>query len=100
VDPTYFSIPDGLKFRGQHSLFKSWKKALTPPALRPPFGRTLLVRLVIIGTIEVVVPFLMLLLFKVVVLLAPVFNSVACISVVEVVVEISVILVSSSSAFL
>jgi hypothetical protein len=76
------------------------EKSLDSACIAPPFGRTLLVRLVIIGTIVVVVPFLMLLLFKVLVLLAPVFNSVACISIVEVVVEISVILVSSSSAFL
>jgi hypothetical protein len=33
VDASYFSIPDGLKFRGQHTLYKSWEKALTPPAL-------------------------------------------------------------------
>jgi hypothetical protein len=76
------------------------EKSLDSACIAPPFRRTLLVRLVIIGTIVVVVPFLMLLLFKVLVLLAPVFNSVACISIVEVVVEISVILVSSSSAFL
>jgi hypothetical protein len=76
------------------------EKSLDSTCIAPAFGRTLLVRLVIIGTIVVVVPFLMLLLFKVLVLLAPVFNSVACISIVEVVVEISVILVSSSSAFL
>jgi hypothetical protein len=30
VDLTYFSIPDGLKFKGQRALFKSWEKALTP----------------------------------------------------------------------
>jgi hypothetical protein len=36
VDPSYFLIPDGLKFRGQCTLFKSWEKALTPPALHPP----------------------------------------------------------------
>jgi hypothetical protein len=34
VDTSFFSIPDGLKFRGQRTLFKSWEKALTPPALR------------------------------------------------------------------
>jgi hypothetical protein len=35
VDPSYFLIPDGLKFRGQHTLLKLWEKALTPPALHP-----------------------------------------------------------------
>jgi hypothetical protein len=38
VDPSYFSIPDGYKFRGQRTLFKSWEKALTPLGLRPPSG--------------------------------------------------------------
>jgi hypothetical protein len=38
VDPSYFSIPDDFKFRGQRTLFKSWEKALTPPGLRPPLG--------------------------------------------------------------
>jgi hypothetical protein len=38
------------------------------------------VRLVIIGTIVVIVPFFMLLLFKVLVLLMPVFNPSVCIS--------------------
>jgi hypothetical protein len=35
VNPSYFSIPDGLKFTGQRTLFESWKKALTPPTLCP-----------------------------------------------------------------
>jgi hypothetical protein len=36
VDPSNFLIPDGLKLRGQRTLFESWESALTPPALRPP----------------------------------------------------------------
>jgi hypothetical protein len=35
VDPSYFLIPDGLKFRGQHTLFKSWGKALVQGAHAP-----------------------------------------------------------------
>jgi hypothetical protein len=35
VDPSYFSIPNVLKFKGQHTLFKSQEKALTPPGLCP-----------------------------------------------------------------
>jgi hypothetical protein len=38
VDPSYFSIPDCLKFRGQHTLFKSREKALTPASLHPLTG--------------------------------------------------------------
>jgi hypothetical protein len=58
------------------------------------------VRLVIIGTIAVIVPFFMLLLFKELALLTPVFNRAACISVAYDVLQISIILVSSSAAFL
>jgi hypothetical protein len=35
-DPSYFSIPNDMKFMGQRTLFKSWEKALTPPGLHPP----------------------------------------------------------------
>jgi hypothetical protein len=45
----------------------------------PPFERTLSVRLVKIGTIVVIVPFFTLLLFKTLVLLAPIFNLTMCI---------------------
>jgi hypothetical protein len=58
------------------------------------------VRLIIIGTIVVIVPFFMLLLFKALVLLAPVFNPTACIFATDDVAQISVIPVSSSAAFL
>jgi hypothetical protein len=30
VDQSYFSIPDGLKFRGQGMLLELWEKSLTP----------------------------------------------------------------------
>jgi hypothetical protein len=58
------------------------------------------VRLVIIGTVVVIVPFFTLLLFKVLMLLALVFNPAACISTVNDVAQISVIPVSSLTAFL
>jgi hypothetical protein len=58
------------------------------------------VRLVIIGTVVVIIPFFTLLLFKALMLLAPVFNLVVCISTVNDVVQILVILVSSLSMFL
>jgi hypothetical protein len=57
-------------------------------------------RLVIIGIVVVIVPFFMLLLFKALVLLIPVFNPVACISAADDVAQISVIPVLSSTAFL
>jgi hypothetical protein len=66
----------------------------------PSFRKKLSVRLVIIGTIVVIVPFLVLLLFKALVLLMPIFNPVACISAVDDVAQISVIPVSPSIAFL
>jgi hypothetical protein len=58
------------------------------------------VRLVIIGIVVIIVPFFMLLLFKELALLMPVFNPAVCISVADDITQISVILVSSSSAFL
>jgi hypothetical protein len=62
----------------------------------PPFGRTLLVRLVVIGTIVVIIPFFTLLLFKVLELLTLVFNQ----SAVDDDTQISIIPVSSSAMFL
>jgi hypothetical protein len=58
------------------------------------------VRLVIIGTIVVIIPFLSLLLFKALALLMPVFYPTMCISVMDDIVQISIIPVSSSAAFL
>jgi hypothetical protein len=66
----------------------------------PPFGRTLLVRLVVIGTIVVIIPFFTLLLFKVLELLTLVFNQSTCIFAVDDDTQISIIPVSSSAMFL
>jgi hypothetical protein len=66
----------------------------------PSFGRMLSMRLVIIGTVVVIVPFFTLLLFKVLVLLPSVFNPAACISAADDITQISIILISSSAAFL
>jgi hypothetical protein len=49
----------------------------------PPLGRTLSVRFIIIGTIVVIVPFFMLLLFKTLTLLATVFDPIVCISAID-----------------
>jgi hypothetical protein len=75
-------------------------KSLDSSCIMPPFGRMLLVRLVIIGTIVVIVPFFMLLLFKALTLVMPVFNLAACISAANDVTQISIIPVLSSTAFL
>jgi hypothetical protein len=58
------------------------------------------VRLVIIGTIVVIVPFFMLLLFKALMLLTLIFDLAACIFVADDVAQLSIIPVSSSVAFL
>jgi hypothetical protein len=38
VDPSYFSIPDGLKLTGHRTHFKSREYALTPPGMCPASG--------------------------------------------------------------
>jgi hypothetical protein len=58
------------------------------------------VRLVIIGTIVVIVPFFAPLQFKMITLLTPVFDPAACISTADDVMQISIILVLPSTAFL
>jgi hypothetical protein len=75
-------------------------KSLDSSCIAPPFGKTLSVRLVVIGTVVVIVPFFTMLLFNALVFLMPVFNLVACISIVNNVAQILVIPVSSSTAFL
>jgi hypothetical protein len=75
-------------------------KSLDSSCIAPPFGRTLSVRLVVIGTVVVIVPLFELLLFKALMLLAPVFNPAVCISAADDVAQISIILVSSSVVFL
>jgi hypothetical protein len=62
----------------------------------PSFERALPVRLIIIGTIIVIVAFFTQLLFKALTLLAPVFNLTTCVSTADDVAQISVIPVSSS----
>jgi hypothetical protein len=57
-------------------------------------------RLVIIGTVIVIIPFFTLLLFKMLVLLTSAFDLTMCISDVDDVMQISVISVSPSAAFL
>jgi hypothetical protein len=74
-------------------------KSLDSSCIVNSFGR-LLVRLVIIGIVVVIVPFFTLLLFKALTLLMLVFNPTACISAVDDVMQISIILVLSSTAFL
>jgi hypothetical protein len=76
------------------------EKSSDSSCIAPSFGRMLLVRLIIIGTVVVIVPFFTLLLFKALVLLAPVFNLVVCISTMDDVEKISGIQVSSSATFL
>jgi hypothetical protein len=58
------------------------------------------VRLVIIKTIVVIVPFFTLLMFKALVLLTPIFDLATYISTVDDVMQILIILVSSSATFL
>jgi hypothetical protein len=58
------------------------------------------VRLVIIGTIVVIVPFFTLLLFKALTLMTPVFEPATCISAADDVMQISIVPVSSSVTFL
>jgi hypothetical protein len=68
--------------------------------IAPSFKRMLSVRLITIGTVVVIVPFFMLLLFKVLALLAPVFYPATCISAVDDIVQILVISVLPSATFL
>jgi hypothetical protein len=75
-------------------------KSLDSSCIGPPFGGMLSVRLVLIGTIVVIVPFFTLLLFKALVLLTSIFNPAACISAVDDIAQILAIPVSSLAAFL
>jgi hypothetical protein len=75
-------------------------KGLDSSCITPSFGRVLSVRLVIIGTIIVIVPLFASLLFKALTLLTPVFDPVVCIAVVDNIMEVSVIPVSPSAMFL
>jgi hypothetical protein len=66
----------------------------------PSFRRTLSMRFFIIGSIVVIVPFFTLLLFKTLTLLMPVFDLATCISAMEDVPQISVILILPLASFL
>jgi hypothetical protein len=75
-------------------------KCLDSSCITPSFRRMLSVRLVVIGTIVVIVPFFTLLFFKKLTLLMLVFDLEACISSVDDISQISVIQASPSAAFL
>jgi hypothetical protein len=75
-------------------------KCLDSSCITPSFRRMLSVRLVVIGTIVVIVPFFTLLFFKKLTLLMLVFDLEACISSVDDISQISVIQASPSTAFL
>jgi hypothetical protein len=76
------------------------RKSLDSSRIAPPFAKMLSMRLVIKGTVVIIVPFFTLVLFEALVLLTLVFNPIMCISVVDDVAQISVIPVSSSAVFL
>jgi hypothetical protein len=75
-------------------------KCLDSSYIVPSFRRMLSVRLVIIGTIVVIIPLFMSLLFKALALLTPVFDPVVCIFVADDIAQVSVIPVSPSATFL
>jgi hypothetical protein len=75
-------------------------KGLDSSCIAPSLWRTLSVRLVIIGTIVVIVPLFTSLLFKAPTLLTPVFDQTMCILAADDVVQVSVIPVLPSAAFL
>jgi hypothetical protein len=75
-------------------------KGLHFSSIAPSLRRTLSVRLVIIGTIVVIVPLFTSLLFKVLTLLTLVFDPAACIFAVDDIVQVSAIPVSPSATFL
>jgi hypothetical protein len=75
-------------------------KCLDSSCITPSFRRMLSVRLVVIGTIVVIVPFFTLLFFKKLTLLMLVFDLEACISAVDDISQISVIQASPLAAFL
>jgi hypothetical protein len=66
----------------------------------PSLERALSVRLVVIGTIIIIVPLFMLLLFKALTLLTPIFDPATCIFAMDNVMQVSVIPVSPSAMFL
>jgi hypothetical protein len=95
VDPLYLSIPDGLKFRCQQTLFKLCEKALIPLhcILQLENGTG---GLAVIRAIVIIVPFITLFALDEVSFLVPVFKMVVCIFVVDYVVQVSFILISAT----
>jgi hypothetical protein len=100
VDPSYFSIPDGLKIQGPPHPLQVMGESFYPSFIVSSFWGTLTVRLVVDGIITVIIPFMVPLLFRVVLFLAPVFNSVKCVSVADDVAQVPVVPISFSAAFL
>jgi hypothetical protein len=92
--------PRRFEVQGPTHPLQVMEKSLDSSCFALPFGRTLSVRLVIIETVVVIVPFFTLLMFKVLALLTPIFDLAACIPSTDDVTQISIILVSSSAAFL
>jgi hypothetical protein len=76
------------------------EKGLDSSCTVRPFGRTLSVRLVTIGTIVIIIPFFVLHLFMALALLMEVFDLATYLSTATDVTQISVILVLSSATFL
>jgi hypothetical protein len=100
VDPSYFSIPNVLKFRGQRTLFYVSGISLDTSWNVSPFWRTLSVRLVIVGAIIVIVPLIALLLLITHPISAPIFNPVACISAADDVSHVTVLSAMPSTMLL
>jgi hypothetical protein len=100
VNPSYFLIFDGLKLRGQLTLFKLWEKGFNPSCIMPSFKGALLVRLIIEGAIVIIVPLITPLMLNALSLLAPVFDPATRIAAPDDVVQVSVILISPSSMLL
>jgi hypothetical protein len=64
------------------------------------FGRILLVRLIVVGDIIVIVPFVVLLLLSALSISASAFNLVACISIADDVMQVTIMFVMPSGALL
>jgi hypothetical protein len=75
-------------------------KGLDCSCIAPSFGRMLLVRLVVIGTIVVIVPRFTLLLFMPLTLLTPVFDQAMCIFALDGITQVLIVPVSPLAAFL
>jgi hypothetical protein len=99
VDLSYFSIPDNLKL-GASAFSSNHGKGFDSSWVAPSFKGVLSVRLVIEGTIIVIVPLITSLLLDALMLLAPVVNLVMWISLVDDVAQVSVIPIMPLAAIL